>query len=108
MSKRSKIVRVPRRTTYVIRNGELVEKHLAPPLHAPRTAPNVISDHMAPTKHMATGKVTDSKSAFRAMTRTAGCVEVGTDPAGRRPPPPRELPSMAPYVERAIAQLETR
>lgn len=106
MAKRkSSAVREPRRTTYVYRDGKVIEKHLAGPRHAASVAPNVISDSMAPIKHMATGKVVDSKSAARAMTRAAGCVEVGTDPAGSRPPPPKELPSLVPYVERAFAQL---
>ena len=64
-------------TTYVLRNGELVEKHLAAP---PKTAaPHVISDTIADTWHPATGKTYDSKSAFRRATKAAGCVEIGTE-----------------------------
>ena len=65
------------RETYVIRDGELVPKHLAAPLYEPSAAPNVIRDGMDPTMHMATGRMFDSKSAFRRETRAAGCIEVG-------------------------------
>jgi hypothetical protein len=65
--------------TYVIRAGELIEKHLAPPRYESSAAPNVISDIMEPTKHMVTGTMHTSKSAFRADTKASGCAEVGND-----------------------------
>lgn len=61
-------------TTYVIRNGELVEKGS----RSGNTAPHVIRDTMDPTLHMADGKLYDSKRAFRAATKAAGCIEIGT------------------------------
>lgn len=95
--------------TYVRRNGRIVEKSRAAPLNVPhRRAAAVISDVMPATKHMGTGAVIDSKAVFRAHTRAAGCVEVGTDPAGRKPGPKYEPPSLVPYAQRAIAQLESR
>lgn len=39
----------------------------------------VISDVMEPTRHMATGKIHDSKSEFRKDTKRSGCIEVGND-----------------------------
>lgn len=42
-------------------------------------APMLIRDHMAPVQHPVTGEILDSKSAFRARTRDAGCVELGND-----------------------------
>lgn len=66
-------------TTYVLRDGKLVEKWLAR-----RQVPAVISDTMEPMQHMATGRVHTSKAAFRADTRAAGCIEVGNDPAALR------------------------
>lgn len=72
---------------YVYRNGILVEKHLAEPLHAQSAAPNVLNDEMPPTQHMATGRMFTSKAAFRAETKAAGCIEVGNDPAISRPRP---------------------
>jgi hypothetical protein len=49
--------------------------------NAPKKAPNVISDTMPETRHMADGKYYSSKSEFRKATRSAGCVEVGNDVA---------------------------
>ena len=89
---------------FVIRDGELVPKHLAQPLQT-SNGPFVISDHMEPTRHMATGATLDSKSAFRAHTRSAGCVEVGTDPAITREQPRPEPSGVHEDVQRAIAQL---
>lgn len=77
--------------TYVYRNGQLIEKHLAPPLVTASGAPHVISDIMPETRHMATGRMHTSKSAFRAETKAAGCIEVGTDPAITRPRKPIPL-----------------
>ena len=49
--------------------------------HADGVAPAYISDHMDPTKHMADGRIYDSKAKFRAATRAAGCIEVGNETA---------------------------
>lgn len=65
-------------TTYVYRNGQLVDKRLAPPRDVGR-APSVISDTMSAMRHPITQKLMDSKSGFRAVTRAHGCVEVGTE-----------------------------
>lgn len=64
---------------YVYRNGEVVDAETAGPKNASSTATHVISDTMDPTKHMANGKMYDSKSEFRKATRAAGCVEVGNE-----------------------------
>lgn len=66
-------------TTWVLRDGELVEKHLAPPRHSRDAAHYVISDNIGDTWHPATGQTYDSKSAFRRATKAAGCVEIGTE-----------------------------
>ena len=66
------------RETWVWRNGQLVEKHLAEPTHTADRAPSVIADTMKDAAaHPCTGKMMDSKSAFRRVTREHGCVEVG-------------------------------
>ena len=91
--------------TLVYRNGELVDKNIAGPRHASDRAPAVISDAMPPLKHMATGRILDSKSAFRADTRASGTIEVGNDPAGYRPPPKPEPKGVRDDVQRAIAEL---
>lgn len=75
---------------YVFRDGMLIEKHLARPLVEVGEAPNVISDTMSETRHMATGRYHTSKSAFRAETKATGNVEIGNDSAltrSRKPIP---------------------
>ena len=64
------------KTTYVIRDGQAVPKDEAVPLNAAFT---VIGDAMDAVQHSVTGVTTDSKWAFRRMTRDAGCVEYGND-----------------------------
>lgn len=72
--------------TYVLRKGVWYNREDAPPLiQTFGEAPMVISDNMDFTRHMADGKYYTSKAAFRAATKAAGCVEVGTDPAVTRP-----------------------
>jgi hypothetical protein len=91
------------RATYVLRNGELVEKHLASPLHASADAPYVISDGMDPTFNHATGRLYDSKRAYERDTRRAGCVIIGNE----RMPERRgvELDRPGRDIQRAIHQL---
>ena len=57
------------RITYVVRDGELVEKYLAGPLHDGSDAPNVIRDTMDPTLNHADGRRYDSKRAFEKAVR---------------------------------------
>ena len=44
-------------------------------------APNVISDIMEPTRHMADGNYYTSKAQYRAATRAHGCIEYGNESA---------------------------
>jgi hypothetical protein len=70
----------------------------------------VISDTMSPVRHMATGRIHDSKSEFRKDTRYSGCEEVGNDPAAKREKP-HYRPTQAdivPDVKWAIEQLKSR
>lgn len=66
-------------TTYVYRNGHLVDKKFAEPRVVASEATHVISDIMPPTRHMANGRTYESKAAFRAATKAAGCIEIGTE-----------------------------
>ncbi len=97
--------------TYVMRGGVLVRKHraISLPMKGGGNRVYVISDTMPPTKHMGTGKIHDSKAAFRADTRAVGCVEVGNDPAARRDNPAKraEVPTsdIVQDVKRSIAEL---
>lgn len=65
------------RETYVMRDGKLVPKSDAAPLRSGGV--HIISDHLPDLRHPITGKVMDSKSGFRAVTRAHGCVEVGNE-----------------------------
>ena len=64
--------------TWVYRNGRLVPKHLAPPKYSGRVR-GVISDTMDALVHPCTGKLMDSKSEFRKVTKAKGGVEVGNE-----------------------------
>ena len=67
------------RETYVLRNGELVPKRLAVPLRAAgSTGPVVISDTIDLVNPI-DGKRYDSRSAYDAVARRAGLVEVGSE-----------------------------
>lgn len=46
---------------------------------------HVISDGMDPIRSMASGRMHDSKSAYRAELKALGCIEVGNDAAASRP-----------------------
>ena len=65
-------------TTYVLRNGRLIEKSKAPP----KSGAFVISDDLGQQlEHhgYSDGRRTDSKSTFRRWTKDAGLVEKGND-----------------------------
>jgi hypothetical protein len=69
--------------TYVMRNGNLVEKTA----ENANDAPYVITDEMGPLRHMADGKYYTSKHKFRAATKAAGCVEIGNEEVVKRRKP---------------------
>lgn len=71
----------------------------------PRKAPAIIRDGMDALVHPATGEVFDSKSAFRAATRAAGLVELGTD-APLAPPPIAPPADVAADVAQAWQMVE--
>ena len=43
------------------------------------SAPHVVSDIMAPTRHMCDGRYYTSKAKFREVTKAHGCIEVGNE-----------------------------
>lgn len=95
------------RGTYVMRDGQLVPKHLAPPLQrrGPRSdlpRPMVISDTLHDVVHPATGERYSSKKKFRDETRARGLTEVGNEDF-----PVRQLPTEAETrqeIQREIAE----
>jgi hypothetical protein len=70
--------------------GELVDRdefyaRQPAPKRSGLAAPMIIGDTMPETQHPCTGEYLTSKSAFRALTKAHGCIEVGNDPARLRP-----------------------
>jgi hypothetical protein len=72
-------------TTYVIRDGKLVDKQFVFDVEINNKTPYVISDSMEMLRHMATGKYFTSKSEFRKETKAAGCQEIGNDSSLYKP-----------------------
>jgi hypothetical protein len=94
----------PFMTTYVYRNGKLVDKSQA--CDEPKLwKTSVISDTMEPTKHMATGRLIDSKARFRAETRAAGCIETGNERITPRKPIPLSREQRRNDIRRAVYNL---
>jgi hypothetical protein len=97
-------------TTYVLRNGVLVEKDKAAPLPSASRPQRHISDNMEATWHPASGRYFSSKSRFRGHTKEMGCIEVGNSMPSR---PERKWvkPDKVQRVrdiQRAIYQLQNR
>jgi hypothetical protein len=63
-----------------------IEPPRQPSARADLACPMVIGDSMPSTEHV-DGKRYESKSAFRAVTKANGLVEIGNDPARHRPTP---------------------
>lgn len=68
--------------------------------------PRIISDSMDPTEHV-DGKFYESKSAFRAVTKREGYIEVGNDPARLKPieKPKPDARARRAAIEKATAQV---
>lgn len=96
-------------TTYVLRNGKLVEKELAAPIETGGKAAYVISDTQDLLWHPVANVYTDSKSQFRKMTVAAGCRELGNDVNWnpKRSPPKLDKRQRAMDIKRAIDQLRS-
>ena len=96
------------RETWVRRNGVMMLKQDAPPRESTRVN-GVISDSMDALVHPCTGKLMDSKSAFRAVTKAKGGVEVGNEKlTDRRDHSIYESQVMREDIGRAIDQLSNR
>ena len=80
-------------------------KPAAPSARASFPCPMLVSDSMAPAEHV-DGKTYDSKSAYRAVTKANGYIEVGNDPArfriNKKPKPDRAAIKEA--VSKAMAR----
>lgn len=74
-------------------------------------APYIISDDMAPTRHMADNRMYTSKAKFRRATKDAGCIEVGNETATMlKPRAPQKLDrgQRVQAIRNAIEQLRAR
>jgi hypothetical protein len=97
------------RTTYVWRDGRLLDKRLAPRPVVQRSglpAPMIISDALGEVWNPVNGQVYDSKSAYYRAVKDAGCQIVGNDSSFREPaPPPFEAEGVEQSLSQAIDQL---
>lgn len=89
-------------TRYVWWQGEWVS--VAREVPKPRLA--IISDGMNPLRHPVSGAILDSKSQFRAMTREAGCVELGNDAPIVTKPRQTDRKALRNDINQAISELE--
>lgn len=101
------------RARYVFRNGDIVpisEAEALPSRYGVRLGdgPMVVSDAMPAAKHMASGRVHESKSAFRRDTRSFGCEELGNNAPQVRGFHDPKLPPAQADVAEAWAQLEAK
>ena len=94
------------RQSFVIRDGQLVEKHLAAPhpLAGRRLgrAPYIRTDGMDPLVSMADGRTYDSRSAYYDSVRQAGCEIVGDDRGGYGPTPTYKPEGVGEALSRAF------
>lgn len=95
---------------YVIRDGELIERHKAPRLPVARSslpAPYIRTDGMDAVRNPADGLLYDSRSAYERAVRDAGCEIVGDDKAYSEPKPRDyvEAPGLERDIKEACEQL---
>lgn len=74
---------------------------------SPEPRLHVIQDSMDAVAHPVTGRLMDSKSAFREVTKAAGCVEMGND-APVQPKQWSEPTNVKQDLIRAFQELEQR
>lgn len=95
-------------TTYVLRDGKLIERHLAPPLvfgaRSDLPTPMIIRDGLDDVVNPIDGKPYSSKSAYYRTVRQAGCEIAGNDPAIMKPSAPERL-KVRPSVEAAYRRV---
>jgi hypothetical protein len=96
------------RTTYVLRDGQLIERHLAPPLHEAQAAPYIRTDGMDPIRSMVSGRMHDSKSAYYAEVKRAGCEIAGNERASFDKRPEYRPQGVGADISRAMDQLRAR
>ena len=99
------------RGVWVIRDGELIPKHLAPPLHRKYAeSAMVIRDSMDATWNPVNGRHYDSKRAYEKAVRQAGCQIVGNEKvtASARPSLPDPATDIKNAFDRAGAKTNSK
>ncbi len=71
-----------------------VDKPVLRPVRSDLPCPQIISDIMPPTEQV-DGRFYESKSAFRAVGKVNGLIEVGNEKI-----PPRQKPTKSPIVQK--------
>ncbi len=97
------------RGVWVLRNGELIPKHLAPPPVVARSdlsAPMLIRDCMEPTWNPVNGRRYDSKRAYEKAVRAAGCEIIGNEKPKASALP--QAPDPVQDIKQAIEMVESR
>lgn len=93
-------------TTYVMRDGKLVDREVAGPKNTTSSATNIIRDEMDATRHMADGNIYTSKSRFRETTKANCCIEVGnSSPTQPRKPIPLDRGQRREAIRQALYQV---
>lgn len=87
------------RKTYVMREGKLVEKHLADPVSS--VAPTVMGD-IQPYQSMITGEMVTSRSRHRDILRQHNCIEVGNETKYLKAKPVAPPPGLKDHVIQAV------
>ncbi len=99
------------RTSYVMRQGQLVPKHLAAPLHAAHgEGPSVISDSLDYVQNPVDGERYTSKSRYYGAVRRAGMEIVGNEDLAKHTPR-RAEPTQADivsHIKRAMEEVASR
>lgn len=91
------------RETYVYRQGKgVIPKSEAEPL---QWATSVRPDGMDAIECPADGRTYDSRSAYYAAVKRAGCEILGNE---KQTPRPRDLPPLRADMKRALEQLRSR
>lgn len=88
------------RTTYVIRDGQLIEKHLAVPF-SEVNAPTVMGD-IEPYQSMVTGEMVTSRSRHRAILKQHNCIEVGNETKYLKAKPVAPPPGLKNHIVQAV------
>lgn len=88
------------RKKYVWRDGRMQEMGEG---DAPAPRIHVIQDSMDATWHPCTGKIMDSKSEFRKVTKAHGGVEIGNENPYIKPKKPN-LPPVIETIREAMAK----